>query len=143
MNTGFTGESIQLSAICREGTAQIAPRVQFKESRLSGVSNEGYVEEMDFELIPGSVIVSNNMKVHFTGFGSGVTIQFNKYPGNMLNSCRSMHPARSLDGNYRVALVEAFMSLDRHRGYLEVSISSRGGQMKRDYEFFSTVLASK
>ena len=142
VNTGFTGESVQVSGICKEGTAQIVPRIQFKETRLSGVSNEGYVEEMDFELIPGSVIVSNNMKVYYTGFGSGLTIQFNKYPSNMLNSCRSLHPARSLDGNYRVALVEAYMTLDKYRECVQVTVSSRGGQMSRSYDFFSTALAS-
>ena len=109
---------------------------------MSGVSHEGYVEEMDFELIPGSVIVSNNMKVYYTGFGSGLTIQFNKYPSNMLNSCRSLHPARSLDGNYRVALVEAYMTLDKYRECVQVTVSSRGGQMSRSYDFFSTALAS-
>ena len=60
----------------------------------------------------------------------------------MLNSCRSLHPARSLDGNYRVALVEAYMTLDRYRECVQVTVSSRGGQMSRSYDFFSTALAS-
>jgi hypothetical protein len=142
VNTGFTGESLKVSSLCKSGPAQYVPRVQFKEVRYEGGANEGYIEELDFELIPGSVIVSNNMKVHCTGFSSGVVMHFAKYPKNMINACRCLHPVRSLDGKYRVMLIENYISLDKYRGYVQVTTSARGGQMGiRHYEIFSTALA--
>ena len=57
--TGFTGESMWISAICKEGSTAYneayVPRARFTQD---DVTEESYGEGLDFELSPGSAICS-------------------------------------------------------------------------------------
>lgn len=146
-NTGFTGESMAISAICKESSTAYAqeyvPRIQYKADTYDSIRDYGYVEDLDFELIPGSIIVSNNMKVHYTSILAGLTLQLPKKIKDMSAGYRGLHMARSLDRKYRITLIENFISCSERDQYISITSSTRGGQKGiKDYELFSTALAS-
>ena len=146
--TGFTGESMAISAVCKESSTAYAqeylPRVQFKEEVIDSIYDYGYADDVDLELIPGSIFVSNNMKVHYTSNLAGIEMHISNYPKNMPTGVRAFHAARSLADNHRIILIENYFRVEEYRGYVSVSSSTRGGAFgEDDYELFSTALAFK
>ena len=146
--TGFTGESMWVSAICKTGSTAYdtayVPRVQFKSEKIDSIYDYGYADDVDLELIPGSIFVSNNMKVHYTSNLAGIEMHISNYPKNMPTGVRAFHAARSLADNHRIILIENYFRVEEYRGYVSVSSSTRGGAFgEDDYELFSTALAFK
>ncbi len=147
-NTGFTGESMALSAICKDSSTayqkEYVPRVQFKVDESNTVQNDGYMEDMDIEMIPGSVIVSNNSKVHYTDIVSGMSMVIKRKMDGFPNAFRVLNPSRGLDDKYRISLIENYISYDKYRHEISISSSTRGGHYGvDDYEVFSTAIAAK
>ena len=145
--TGFTGESMWVSAICKSGSTayntEYIPRQQIKEGKVDSIYDYGYVEDMDFELVPGSVIISNNMKVHYTSNLAGVELHITNYPDDIKTGIRCFHAARSLADNRRIILIENYIRDEKRRGYVSVGSSTRGGAFGEDnYEVFSTAVAA-
>ena len=145
--TGFTGESMWVSAICKATSTAYnvayIPRQQIKEEKVESIYDYGYVEDMDFELIPGSVIISNNMKVHYTGNLAGVELHLTKYPKDIPCGIRCFHAARSLADNRKIILIENYIRDEKIRGYISIGSSTRGGSFGEDnYEVFSTAIAA-
>lgn len=146
--TGFTGESMWVSAICKTTStaynATYIPRQQIKEEKVDSIYDYGYVDDMDFELIPGSVIMSNNMKVHYTSNLAGIELHLTNYPKDIQCNIRGFHAARSLAENRRIIMIENYIRDEKIRGYISISSSTRAGAFgEDDYEVFSTALATK
>ena len=145
--TGFTGESMAISAVCKEGSTayntEYVPRVQFKNDSKIVEQNNGEMEEMDFELLPGSVIVSNNTKVLYTDIVAGMSVLYKRSIKGMPRSCRVLNPSRSLEGDHRISLIENYIDYDERRGEISISSSTRGGCYGvKHYEIFSTAIAA-
>lgn len=146
--TGFTGESMWVSAICKESSTAYGqtyiPRQQIKAEKAESIYDYGYVEDMDLELIPGSVIMSNNMKVHYTSNLAGIELRLTNYPKDIQCNIRGFHAARSLAENRRIIMIENYIRDEKIRGYISISSSTRAGAFgEDDYEVFSTALATK
>ena len=145
--TGFTGESMWVSAICQESSTAYnetyVPRQQIKEEKIDSIYDYGFAEDMDFELIPGSIIISNNMKVHYTSNLAAIELHITKYPKNIPSGIRSFHAARSLSENRRIILIENYMREEKYSGYVSIGSATRGGAFgEDDYEVFSTAIAA-
>ena len=145
--TGFTGESMAISAVCKEGSTayntEYVPRIQFKNDSKIVEQNNGEMEEMDFELLPGSVIVSNNTKVIYTDIVAGMSVLYKRTIKGMPRSCRVLNPSRSLEGDHRISLIENYIDYDERRGEISISSSTRGGCYGvKHYEIFSTAIAA-
>ena len=135
--TGFTGESMWVSAICKEGsTAYNVPFVARTRITQDDVTEDSTGEGLDFELSPGSAICSADAILHGDYNVASTTFVLKKASKNFIEGKAMVLARGTADGNYspQTFLIEAM----KWSGEYEISFKSRAGHYEKPSEVHST-----
>ena len=135
--TGFTGESMAISAVCKESSTAYAqeyvPRTRITQD---DVTEDSAGEGLDFELSPGSAICSADAILHGDYNVASTTFVLKKAPKNFIEGKAMVLARGTVDGNYspQTFLIEAMKWI----GEYEISFKSRAGHYEKPSEVHST-----
>ena len=135
--TGFTGESMWVSAICKEGsTAYNVPFVARTRITQDDVTEDSTGEGLDFELSPGSAICSADAILHGDYNVASTTFVLKKKPKNFIEGKAFVMVRSSADTGYspQTFCIEAMEWV----GDYEIIFKSRGGHYEKPSEVHST-----
>ena len=135
--TGFTGESMAISAVCKESSTAYAqeyvPRTRITQD---DVTEDSAGEGLDFELSPGSAICSANAILHGDYNVASTTFVLKKAPKNFIEGKAMVLARGTAEGGYspQTFLIEAM----KWSGEYEISFKSRAGHYEKPSEVHST-----
>ena len=136
-NTGFTGESMVVSAVCKESSTAYqetyAPRARITQD---DVTEDSSGEGLDFELSPGSAICSAEAILHGDYNVASTTFVLKKAPKNFIEGKAMVLARGTAEGNYspQTFLIEAMKWI----GEYEISFKARAGHYVKPSEVHST-----
>ena len=135
--TGFTGESMALSAVCKESSTayqtEYVPRARFTQN---DVTEDSTGEGLDFELSPGSAICSADAILYGDQGVACTTFTLKKAPKNFIEGKAMVLVRGSAENSYspQTFLIEAMKWI----GNYEISFKARGGHYVKPSEVHST-----
>ena len=135
--TGFTGESMWVKAICQESStayqAEYVPRARFTQN---DVTEDSPGDGLDFELSPGSAICSADAILYGDQGVACTTFTLKKAPKNFIEGKAMVLVRGSAENNYspQTFLIEAMKWI----GNYEISFKARGGHYVKPSEVHST-----
>ena len=135
--TGFTGESMAISAVCKESSTAYAqeyvPRTRITQD---DVTEDSAGEGLDFELSPGSAICSADAILHGDHNVASTTFVLKKKPENFIEGKAFVMVRSSADTGYspQTFCIEAMEWV----GDYEIIFKSRGGHYEKPSEVHST-----
>ena len=135
--TGFTGESMWVSAICKEGsTAYNEPFVACTRIAQDDVTEDSTGEGLDFELSPGSAICSADAILHGDYNVACTTFVLKKAPKNFIEGKAMVLARGTAEGDYspQTFLVEVMKWI----GEYEISFKARAGHYEKPSEVHCT-----
>lgn len=136
-STGFTGESMAISAVCKESSTayqeEYVPRARFTQE---DVTEDSSGEGLDFELSPGSAICSADAILHGDYNVASTTFVLKKAPKNFIEGKAMVLARGTAEGNYspQTFLIEAMKWV----GDYEISFKARAGHYVKPSEVHST-----
>jgi len=136
-STGFTGESMAISAVCKESSTayqeEYVPRARFTQE---DVTEDSSGEGLDFELSPGSAICSADAILHGDYNVASTTFVLKKAPKNFIEGKAMVLARGTAEGNYspQTFLIEAMKWI----GDYEISFKARAGHYVKPSEIHST-----
>ena len=135
--TGFTGESMWVSAICKEGSTAYneayVPRARFTQD---DVTEESYGEGLDFELSPGSAICSVDAILYGENNVACSTFFLAKEPKNFIEGKTMVLARGTAENNYspQTYCVDVLKWI----GDYEISFKHRAGHYEKPSEVHTT-----
>ena len=135
--TRFTGESMAISAVCKESSTAYAqeyvPRTRITQD---DVTEDSAGEGLDFELSPGSAICSADAILHGDHNVASTTFVLKKKPKNFIEGKAFVMVRSSADTGYlpQTFCIEAMEWV----GDYEIIFKSRGGHYEKPSEVHST-----
>ena len=135
--TGFTGESMWISAICKEGSTAYneayVPRARFTQD---DVTEESYGEGLDFELSPGSAICSVDAILYGENNVACSTFFLAKEPKNFIEGKTMVLARGTAENNYspQTYCVDVLKWI----GDYEISFKHRAGHYEKPSEVHTT-----
>ena len=135
--TGFTGESMWISAICKEGSTAYnetyVPRARFTQD---DVTEESYGEGLDFELSPGSAICSVDAFLYGENGVACSTFYLAKEPKNFIEGKTMVLARGTAENNYspQTYCVDVLKWI----GDYEISFKHRAGHYEKPSEVHTT-----
>ena len=135
--TGFTGESMWISAICKEGSTAYneayVPRARFTQD---DVTEESYGEGLDFELSPGSAICSVDAILYGEYNVACSTFYLAKEPKNFIEGKTMILARGTAENDYspQTYCVDVLKWI----GEYEISFKHRGGHYEKPSEVHTT-----
>ena len=135
-NTGFTGESMVVSAVCKDSSTAYqetyAPRARITQD---DVTEDSSGEGLDFELSPGSAICSAEAILHGDYNVASTTFVLKKAPKNFIEGKAMVLARGTAEGNYspQTFLIEAMKWI----GEYEISFKARAGHYVKPSEVHS------
>ena len=137
--TGFTGESMWVSAICKAGStaydAEYVPRVRLTDDDIA--LNEG-VSDLDMEFSPGSAICSVTAMLH--GHSNVASSKFETHAGrtNAISGNGFILARGSAENEYSPQTFE--IQVYKSDDFLRVSFMYRGGSYAKPSEVFGNAV---
>ena len=135
--TGFTGESMWVSAICKEGsTAYNEPYVSRARITQDDVAEGSSGEGLDFELSPGSAICSADAILYGDNNVASTTFVLKKAPKNFIEGKAMILARGTAEGDYspQTFLIELLEWI----GDYEISFKHRAGHYVKPSEVHTT-----
>ena len=135
--TGFTGESMWISAICKEGsTAYNEPYVSRARITQDDVAEGSSGEGLDFELSPGSAICSADAILYGDNNVASTTFVLKKAPKNFIEGKAMILARGTAEGDYspQTFLIELLEWI----GDYEISFKHRAGHYEKPSEVHTT-----
>ena len=135
--TGFTGESMWVSAICKEGsTAYNELYVSRARITQDDVTEDSSGEGLDFELSPGSAICSADAILYGDNNVASTTFVLKKAPKNFIEGKAMILARGTTEGDYspQTFLIELLKWI----GDYEISFKHRGGHYVKPSEVHTT-----
>ena len=135
--TGFTGESMWISAICKEGSTAYneayVPRARFTQD---DVTEESYGEGLDFELSPGSAICSVDAFLYGENGVACSTFYLAKEPKNFIEGKTMVLARGTAENDYspQTYCVDVLKWI----GEYEISFKHRAGHYEKPSEVHTT-----
>ena len=135
--TGFTGESMALSAVCKESSTayqtEYVPRARFTQN---DVTEDSTGEGLDFELSPGSAMCSADAILYGDQGVACTTFTLKKAPKSFIEGKAMVLVRGSAENSYspQTFLIEAMKWI----GNYEISFKARGGHYVKPSEVHST-----
>ena len=135
--TGFTGESMWVSAICKTGSTayqtEYVPRARFTQN---DVTEDSPGEGLDFELSPGSAICSADAILYGDQGVACTTFTLKKAPKNFIEGKAMVLVRGTAENDYspQTFLIEAMKWI----GNYEIQFKARGGHYVKPSEVHST-----
>ena len=135
--TGFTGESMWVSAICKEGSTAYneayIPRARFTQD---DVTEESYGEGLDFELSPGSAICSVDAFLYGENGVACSTFYLAKEPKNFIEGKTMILARGTAENDYspQTYCVDVLKWI----GEYEISFKHRAGHYEKPSEVHTT-----
>ena len=135
--TGFTGESMWISAICKEGSTAYneayVPRARFTQD---DVTEESYGEGLDFELSPGSAICSVDAFLYGENGVACSTFYLAKEPKNFIEGKTMVLARGTAENDYspQTYCVDVLKWIDDY----EISFKHRAGHYEKPSEVHTT-----
>ena len=142
--TGFTGESMWVSAICKEGSTaynrEYTPRVMITQKQVVPTDETASVEDFKFELSPGSVLAAASGKFNDMIPCSYLYLKVENPPediryGHHCFLARTF-PGTRYDSRYQVQYRDLYP--DFGGPYSKLSVSCRAGGVGDGFEIFGT-----
>ena len=142
--TGFTGESMWVSAICKEGSTaynrEYTPRVMITQKQVVPTDETASVEDFKFELSPGSVLAAASGKFNDMIPCSYLYLKVENPPediryGHHCFLARTF-PGTRYDSRYQVQYRDLYP--DFGGTYSKLSVSCRAGGVGDGFEIFGT-----
>ena len=142
--TGFTGESMWVSAICKEGSTaynrEYTPRVMITQKQVVPTDETASVEDFMFELSPGSVLAAASGKFNDMIPCSYLYLKVENPPediryGHHCFLARTF-PGTRYDSRYQVQYRDLYP--DFGGPYSKLSVSCRAGGVGDGFEIFGT-----
>ena len=143
-NTGFTGESMAISAVCKAGSTaynrEYTPRVMITQKQVVPTDETASVEDFKFELSPGSVLAAANGKFNDMIPCSYLYLKVENPPediryGHHCFLARTF-PGTRYDSRYQVQYRDLYP--DFGGPYSKLSVSCRAGGVGDGFEIFGT-----
>ena len=143
-NTGFTGESMVISAVCKAGSTaynrEYTPRVMITQKQVVPTDETASVEDFKFELSPGSVLAAANGKFNDMIPCSYLYLKVENPPediryGHHCFLARTF-PGTRYDSRYQVQYRDLYP--DFGGPYSKLSVSCRAGGVGDGFEIFGT-----
>ena len=135
--TGFTGESMWVSAICKEGSTAYneayVPRARFTQD---DVTEESYGEGLDFELSPGSAICSVDAFLYGENGVACSTFYLAKEPKNFIEGKTMVLARGTAENNYTPQTY--CVDVMKWIGEYEISFKHRAGHYEKPSEVHTT-----
>ena len=135
--TGFTGESMWVSAICKEGSTAYneayVPRARFTQD---DVTEESYGEGLDFELSPGSAICSVDAILYGEYNVACSTFYLAKEPKNFIEGKTMILARGTAENDYSPQTY--CVDVMKWIGEYEISFKHRGGHYEKPSEVHTT-----
>ena len=135
--TGFTGESMWISAICKEGSTAYneayVPRARFTQD---DVTEESYGEGLDFELSPGSAICSVDAILYGENNVACSTFFLAKEPKNFIEGKTMILARGTAENNYSPQTY--CVDVMKWIGEYEISFKHRAGHYEKPSEVHTT-----
>ena len=135
--TGFTGESMWVSAICKEGSTAYneayVPRARFTQD---DVTEESYGEGLDFELSPGSAICSVDAILYGENNVACSTFFLAKEPKNFIEGKTMILARGTAENNYSPQTY--CVDVMKWIGEYEISFKHRAGHYEKPCEVHTT-----
>ena len=135
--TGFTGESMAISAVCKESSTayqtEYVPRARFTQN---DVTEDSHGEGLDFELSPGSAICSVDAILYGEDNVASSTFVLKKEPKNFIEGKTMILARGTAENNYspQVYCVDVMKWI----GNYEISFKARGGHYEKPSEVHTT-----
>ncbi len=135
--TGFTGESMLVSAVCKESSTAYqeayVPRARFTQD---DVTDDSSGEGLDFELSPGSAICSADAILYGDNNVASTTFVLKKAPKNFIEGKAMVLARGTAEGDYspQTFLIELLEWI----GDYEISFKHRGGHYVKPSEVHTT-----
>ena len=135
--TGFTGESMWISAICKEGSTAYneayVPRARFTQD---DVTEESYGEGLDFELSPGSAICSVDAILYGEYNVACSTFYLAKEPKNFIEGKTMILARGTAENDYSPQTY--CVDVMKWIGEYEISFKHRAGHYEKPSEVHTT-----
>ena len=116
--TGFTGESMAISAVCKESSTAYAqeyvPRVQFTEKMIA--NEENFNLGMDLELSRGSSIMSVEALLNINDVASYFHDPFKEKPAGFVEGYTMVYSRSSERPDFKPGLISVSLEDDYYRG---------------------------
>ena len=135
--TGFTGESMWISAICKEGsTAYNEPYVSRARITQDDVAEDSRGDGLDFEFSPGSALCSADAILYGDNNVASTTFVLKKAPKNFIEGKAMVLARGTAEGDYspQTFLIELLKWI----GDYEISFKHRGGHYVKPSEVHTT-----
>ena len=135
--TGFTGESMWVSAICKEGsTAYNEPFVARARITQDDVTEDSNGEGLDFELSPGSAICSADAILYGDYNIQSTTFTLTKKPKNFIEGKAMVMGRGTAENNYSPQTY--LIRIMEWIGDYEICFMARGGHYEKPTEVHCT-----
>ena len=143
-NTGFTGESMAISAVCKAGSTaynrEYTPRVMITQKQVVPTDETASVKDFKFELSPGSVLAAASGKFNDMIPCSYLYLKVENPPediryGHHCFLARTF-PGTRYDSRYQVQYRDLYP--DFGGPYSKLSVSCRAGGVGDGFEIFGT-----
>jgi hypothetical protein len=143
-NTGFTGESMAISAVCKASSTaynrEYTPRVMITQKQVVPTDETASVEDFKFELSPGSVLAAASGKFNDMIPCSYLYLKVENPPediryGHHCFLARTF-PGTRYDSRYQVQYRDLYP--DFGGPYSKLSVSCRAGGVGDGFEIFGT-----
>ena len=134
--TGFTGESMAISAVCKESSTayqtEYVPRARFTQN---DVTEDSPGEGLDFELSPGSAICSADAILYGDQGVACTTFTLKKAPKNFIEGKAMVLARGTAENDYspQTFLIEALKWI----GNYEICFKARSGHYEKPSEVHS------
>ena len=137
--TGFTGESMVISAVCKESSTAYAqeyvPRVQFTEKMIA--NEENFNLGMDLELSRGSSIMSVEALLNINDVASYFHDPFKEKPAGFVEGYTMVYSRSSERPDFKPGLISVSLEDDYYKGPT-YGFSHRAGGWEDKVEVFGT-----
>ena len=137
--TGFTGESMAISAVCKESSTAYAqeyvPRVQFTEKMIA--NEENFNLGMDLELSRGSSIMSVEALLNINDVASYFHDPFKEKPAGFVEGYTMVYSRSSERPDFKPGLISVSLEDDYYKGPT-YGFSHRAGGWEDKVEVFGT-----
>ena len=137
--TGFTGESMVISAVCKESSTAYAqeyvPRVQFTEKMIA--NEENFNLGMDLELSRGSSIMSVEALLNINDVASYFHDPFKEKPAGFVEGYTMVYSRSSERPDFKPGLISVSLEDDYYNGP-SYGFSHRAGGWEDKVEVFGT-----
>ena len=137
--TGFTGESMVISAVCKESSTAYAqeyvPRVQFTEKMIA--NEENFNLGMDLELSRGSSIMSVEALLNINDVASYFHDPFKEKPAGFVEGYTMVYSRSSERPDFKPGLISVSIEDDYYKGP-SYGFSHRAGGWEDKVEVFGT-----